>query len=204
MSHRNDERKTDILRFVERYLEQNGASPTTDIIAREMGIAKSTVSKYTARLIADGALERVGRYGLVCRDMPRPRARMKILGAVACGKPILAREDVLGYVTVDEDILGGDREYFALVADGNSMINAGIANGDIVYVEKRDYADDGEIVVALMEDEETGESRATLKRLFRDRKNRRFILHPENDALEDIIADDIRIIGVARRVLKKL
>ena len=142
MSLKNDVRKREILCFVEKYAEQMGVTPTTDTVAREMGLAKSTVSKYIARLIEEGALEKAGRYGLICSEGPRPRARMKILGAVACGKPILAQEDAVGYITVDEDILGGKGEYFALVAEGNSMINAGIEDGDIVYVEKRDFADE--------------------------------------------------------------
>ena len=134
----------------------------------------------------------------------RPKAGMPIIGTVACGKPKLADEDVEGYITVDEDIMGGYGEYFALVADGDSMINVGIESGDIVYIEKTDYAENGSIVVALIEDNETSETRATLKRFFRDEENKCYILRPENDALSDIIVSEVKILGVAKRVLKRL
>jgi repressor LexA len=84
------------------------------------------------------------------------------------------------------------------------MINVGIFEGDTVYVRKQDTADNGDIVVAMVEDELSDGWRATLKRFYRDEKNHRFILHPENDELDDIILSEIHIVGVAIRVLKNL
>ena len=204
MRAKNEEKKIEVYEFINRYISINGTSPTTAEICAAVGLAKATVSKYVNRLAEEGLLDRVGRYGLISSSVMRPKARMPIIGTVACGKPKLADEDVEGYITVDEDIMGGYGEYFALVADGDSMINVGIDSGDIVYIEKTDYAENGSIVVALIEDNETSETRATLKRFFRDEENKCYILRPENDALSDIIVSEVKILGVAKRVLKRL
>ena len=84
------------------------------------------------------------------------------------------------------------------------MIKVGVTPGDIVFVEKSDTAFDGDIVVAMIVDEQTGEERATLKRFYRDAENNRFILHPENDTMPDIVTSHLRILGIARKVLKSL
>ncbi len=203
MRAKNDRRMADILEFIRAFTEENGAAPTFGEICREMGIAKSTVSKYVNRLIECGELDKLGRYRTVPKDAPRGGKRLPILGAVACGKPMLAVEDIDGYMTVDGGMLG-EGEFFALVAEGDSMVEVGIASGDIVYIRRQQSADEGDIVVAIVEDETTGESRATLKRLFRDPDNRSFILHPENRAMSDIVVQELRIVGIAVRVLKNL
>ncbi len=204
MRSKNEERKKEVYEFINGYINENGTSPTTAEICAALGLAKATVSKYVNRLTEEGLLDRIGRYGLISAETSRPKNRLPIIGSVACGKPKLAEEDIEGYVTVDEDIMGKGGEYFALVADGDSMINVGIETGDIVYVEKTDYAENGDIVVALIEDSETAEPKATLKRFFRDEENKRYRLCPENDNLSDIIVSDLKILGIARRVLKKL
>ena len=94
--------------------------------------------------------------------------------------------------------LFGSGDYFILNASGNSMVNAGIEDGDMVLIKRQDYANPGDIVVALIEDE------ATLKRFYRDDENRRVILHPENDYMEDIYVKQCIIQGVAVFVFKKL
>lgn len=204
MSLKNEQRKWEIYEFINSFIKENGISPTTDEISKTLGVAKSTVSKFVNRLADEGLIGRMGRYGFISQGAPRPKSRMPIVGSVACGKPRLTEEDVEGYISVDEDILGGGGEYFALIADGESMIEAGIRSGDIVYIEKTDFAENGNIVVALIEDGETGEPKATLKRFYKDEANRRYILHPENTAMRDIIVNELKILGIARRVLKRL
>ena len=203
MNNKNDKRELEIYDFVNNYIQNKGFSPTTDEICREFGIAKSTASKFINRLIERGMLEKCGRYGLALTGRSGARRIAPIVGSVACGKPILASEDIEGYLTVDEGVMGRG-EFFALRAEGDSMINAGIWGGDLVYIRRQDSADDGEIVVAMVDDEVTGESRATLKRFFRDRENKRYILRPENEKMQDIIVTDLRILGVAVSVLKML
>ena len=203
MNNKNDKRESEIYDFVNNYIQIKGFSPTTDEICEEFGIAKSTASKFINRLIDDGRLVRYGRYGLALGEDVGTRRLAPIVGSVACGKPILANEDIEGYLSVDTDVMG-QGEFFALRAEGDSMINAGIGGGDLVYIRRQSYADDGEIVVAMVDDEITGESRATLKRFYRDRENKRYILRPENEKMRDIIVSEVNIIGVAISVLKML
>lgn len=109
-----------------------------------------------------------------------------IIGTVTAGSPIYAYEENLGYVTVDRSIKRG-RELFALRVKGDSMINAGILSGDAVIFVKQSVADNGDIVVALIDDE------ATVKRFFRE--DGYFRLQPENPDYEPIISEDVKILG---------
>ena len=102
--------------------------------------------------------------------MPVKKIKLPVLGNVACGEPIYANEDLEGYIYIDEDI-GAD---FCLRAQGDSMVNARIFDGDILYIKKQDMVDDGEIAVVLIEDE------ATVKRVYYDRENNTITLMPEN------------------------
>ena len=92
----------------------------------------------------------------------------------------------------------GSGKFFALVAKGNSMINAGISDGDIVIIRLQNSAEEGQIVIARVDDE------ATLKRYYLDRKNKRIRLHPENDEMQDMFYDQVDIQGVAVKVIKDL
>lgn len=203
MNPRNDERMTEIYEFIKGYIEENGTSPTTAEICSEFNISKATVSKFVGRLVENGDIERAGRYGLSLVDVSGPRISIPLIGTVACGKPILAREDIECYITVDRRLVG-DGDFFALTARGSSMIEASIQDGDIIYVRRQPYANEGDIVVAMITDELTGEATATLKRLYFDRKNEGYILHPENISMKDIMVKELRILGVAVSVLKKL
>jgi len=202
MSHKNEEKKLEIYRFINEYIRENGTSPTTLELSAAFKMAKSTVSKYVNRLIEEGLIEKNGRYRMISRDMTRPCVMMPVIGFVACGKPILAEEDIQGYIPLEESMARG--EYYGLLCEGDSMIDVGIRNGDVVYVKRQSTCDDGDIVVAMIEDEITGEARATLKRFYRDYENQRYILHPENSEMEDIIVDKVTIFGVALKVLKIL
>ena len=199
MSLENKERKREIREYIDKRLSR-GESPTTDEISRTFGISKATVSKYVTRLISEGIFRKSGRYGL--RSCVRGAGEIPVVGAVACGRPILASEDILEYLPIEEGLSGED--FFGLVCEGDSMIGVGIFDGDTVYVKRQTTADNGDIVVAMLPDLETGERRATLKRFFRDGENARYILRPENPDMEDIITDTVEIVGVAYRVYKRL
>ena len=202
MSRKNEERTREVYLFVKKYIRENGVSPTISRVAEEFGMAKSTTSKYLTRLIEEGAIERRGRYGMQTMENTYVPYMMPVIGIVACGKPILAVEDIKGYIPLDESMARG--EYFGLVAKGDSMIDVGINDGDVVYVRRQQTCEDGDIVVAMIDDEFSDGTEATLKRFYRDYENERFILHPENPALDDIVVDKVRILGVAMRVLKIL
>ena len=202
MNKRNDDRKNEIYKFINEYLSENGVSPTTAEIAARFGISKSTVSKFVNRLNDEGLIERVGRYHMTTDRIEAVSYRMPIIGTVACGKPILAEEDIKGYIPIDPP--HSSDEFFGLIAEGDSMIDAGISDGDIVYIKRQSTADEGDIVVAMIEDDSADTYRATLKRFFRDSKNKRYVLHPENKSMQDIIVGEVKILGVAYRVLKTL
>ena len=203
MNKRNDERKLEIYNFIRSFISEQGKSPTTLEICEAMAIGKATASKYVTRLIEEGVLEKNGRYGLKCISSAGRTKRLPIIGTIACGKPRLAVEDIEGYISVDDEYLG-DGEYFALTASGSSMKDVGIDEGDIVYIKRQMTAENGDIVAAIISDEITGESIATLKRFYKDEAHKRFILHPENREMSDIIVKDVSIVGIAVRVLKNL
>jgi repressor LexA len=155
-------------------------------------------------------LANLEKLGLVKRDPTKPRALevlvdkareavtgggLPLVGQVAAGSPVLAEENIEEYVPVPE-IAGGEEGEFVLKVKGDSMVNAGILEGDHVIVRKQDTAKNGEIVVALVGDE------ATVKRFFREEDHIR--LQPENDTLEPILTRDVhllgRVVGVCRRV----
>ena len=192
----------DVYRFVTAFLKERGVCPTTVEIGTKLGMAKSTVSKYMNRLVEEGLIEKYGRYQTVTADS-FSYTKMPIIGSIACGSPMLAIEEAEGYLPIDEGALG-EGEYFGLIASGNSMIGVGIDDGDIVYVRRQSTAENGEIVVAMVEDEFTDGWRATLKTFYRDETGNRYILHPENPELCDIILTEVNIVGVAVRVLKNL
>ena len=206
MRAKNDERKMEVYRFVNDFMKERGVCPTTQEIGDTLGMAKSTVSKYMNRLMEDGLIEKYGRYQTVLSEnsvLPSNYVMMPVVGSISCGQPILAIEDVEEYIPIDVSLLGYG-EYFGLIARGDSMIDAGIHDGDTVYIRKQNSAMDGEIVVAMIEDDYCDGWNATLKRFYRDLKNNRYILHPENTALQDIIVDHVHVVGVAVRVLKNL
>ena len=202
MRPKNDARKMDVYRFVTAFMKERGVCPTTAEIGARLGMAKSTVSKYMNRLAEEGLIEKYGRYQTVTSDS-FSYTKMPIIGSVACGSPMLAIEEAEGYLPIDEGALGAG-EYFGLIASGDSMIGVGIDDGDTVYVRRQSTAGDGEIVVAMVEDEFSDGWRATLKTFYRDEKNNRYILRPENPDLDDIILKEVHIVGVAVRVLKNL
>ena len=195
------QRQREVFDFIRGYARDHGYPPAVRDIGRALGLASpSTVHAHLSKL---------ERAGLVRRDPTKPRALellagaaraaagagLPLVGRVAAGQPILAEENVEEYVEVPE-LAGGGQGEFVLRVAGESMRDAGILEGDYVVVRRQDTADDGEIVVALVEDE------ATVKRLFRERDHIR--LQPENEAMEPIRAREVtilgRVVGVCRRV----
>ena len=120
-----------------------------------------------------------------------------ILGKVSCGVPKFAEENIEEYVRLPVALFGRG-QFFILRANGDSMIEADINDGDLVLIRQQNYADEGQIVVALMDDE------ATLKRYYPEPENQRIRLHPENCQMDDIFVSDCIIQGVAVKVLKDL
>lgn len=188
------EKELEIYQFVKDCIERDGYAPSVRDICRAMGIrSTSTVHNYIHRLDEKGYLQMSSRKSRALRiggnagETTEQTRRVPILGRVTAGTPILAIENYDGYVDFPSVMARGRANLFALRVMGESMIEAGILNGDIVVVESMQHADDGEIVVAMIEDE------ATVKRLFHD--GGRIRLQPANSAMNPIYSDDVTILG---------
>lgn len=167
---------------------QEGHVPSVRELCQATGLkSTSTVHLHLKNLEERGLIEREpGLNRCIKLAGSEPTTRVPVLGRVTAGAPILAVEDIQGYIPINESISRG-RNLFALAVVGESMINAGILDGDIVIVHKTSTASNGEIVVALIEDE------ATVKRFYKE--NGHFRLQPENETFEPIIVDNVTILG---------
>lgn len=203
MSHKNEDRKIAIYDFINDFISEYGVSPSVREVAEGVGCSVGAAHKYINRLIDEGLLERFGHNQIITRMNEAPMGRYPVVGAIACGKPKLAIQDIETYIPMSKEILGNG-EFFVLVADGDSMIEAGIDAGDLVFIRKQTYAEEGQIVAALIQDDYSSECYATLKRYYRDPANKRFILHPENESMDDIYVKEVNIIGVAVKILKNV
>ena len=189
----------EIKRFVENYYMKEYHSPSITEIAKAVNIARSTAHAYLVDMNEKGMLSYNGkdiRTELIEQIKPNV-TRAAILGSISCGVPNFAEENIEEYVSLPESMFGKG-EFFILKAKGESMIEVGIEEGDLVVIKAQNYAEEGQIVVALVEDE------ATLKRFYKDKKTNRVRLHPENSKMEDIIVDNCIIQGVAVKVIKDL
>ena len=204
-------RQQEIWTFLTQYVDEHGYPPTVREIGQAVGLASpSTVHAHLANL---------ERAGLIKRDPTKPRAlelrrdsvpeparpaedvhRLPLVGEIAAGGPLLAEQNVEDYLAVPEPLARGGEE-FLLRVKGDSMVNAGILDGDLVVVRREQTARDGEIVVALAGQDELADE-ATVKRLFREKG--RIRLQPENDALEPIYADHVQVLGVVTGVFRAL
>lgn len=185
--------------FVEEYYLSHYQSPTTAQIAEGVGIARSTAYKYLVEMDHRNMLSYDGKTiktEIIEQSSPK-LIRAAILGNVSCGLPNFAEENIEEYVSLPEALFGKG-EFYILRANGESMVDIGIEDGDLVVIRKQSTANEGEIVVALVDDE------ATLKRFYMDTLNKRIILHPENKTMEDIYVDNCIIQGVAVKVIKDL
>lgn len=191
----SSERYELIKKFIIEYVDEAGISPTVYEIADGTGIAKTSVARYVNAMIERGEIDNCGRRTLKPTDTKAEAVRVPILGQVACGLPKLAEENIEEYVRLPVALFGRGA-FYILRAVGDSMVNAGIDDGDLVLIRQQPTAEVGQIVVALVEDE------ATLKRYYPEKDHVR--LHPENPELEDIIVPSCEIQGVAVKVLKDL
>lgn len=167
---------------------EDGVSPTIREICRDLGIAStSTASRYVNQLVEEGYLEKKDNMNRTLRLSGSGAVRLPVVGLITAGQPILAVEDISEYIsfTPKKNYSG---ELFALRIRGDSMINAGIFDGDFVIVERTSYVNNGEIAAVLVDGEE-----ATVKRFYKEKGHYR--LEPENDDMDDIIAYECSIIG---------
>ena len=186
-SQQNQQR---ILDFIKKEIEQKGYPPSVREICAGVGL-KSTSTVHAH-------LNHLEEQGYIRRDSTKPRAleiidgtqsrgrSVPLVGRVTAGLPILAIENIEEYMTLPQEMLGRD-EVFCLRVQGESMIDAGILDGDIIVVREQNNAENGEIVVAMIEDE------ATVKRIYYEKTRVR--LQPENQFMEPIYAENAQVIG---------
>ncbi len=186
-----------IEKFVSDYTDNAGISPTMQEVADGVGASKATVQRYVVQMCEDGILGYSGYRTMISTKTKAAAIRVPVLGTIACGTPKFAEENIEEYVRLPVALFGKGN-FFILRAYGDSMIEAGIDNGDLVLIRQQNYADEGQIVVALMGDE------ATLKRFYPEPKKHRVRLHPENSRMDDIYVDNCEIQGVAVKVIKEL
>ena len=173
------------LQWIRNAVEQQGRFPTVRALQQAMGLSStSQAAALLERLEAQGSIERDGRYRRLAGA--KGSVSVAVLGTIAAGVPLLAAEQIEGYLPVDPAIARG-RSLFALKVRGESMINAGILPQDTVLLEQTATVENGEIAAVLLEDE------ATLKRVYREKGGIR--LQPENDAMEPIFTQDCQILG---------
>lgn len=190
-----------ILKFIEKYYSINGRSPTIREIADALQISKSCVGEYLNEMVSKKLIiNNGGSRGIMTMKMAKTNnsvSNLPVVGSIACGSPLLAEENIECYIPIPKEFLGNG-EFFILQANGDSMIDAGINNRDYVIIRKQETAEQGQIVVALIDNE------ATLKRYYIDRKKRKVRLHPENKDMEDMYFDSIVVQGVAVKVIKDI
>lgn len=196
LAKRTENRQTEVLKFIHTCVDQKGYPPTV----REIGEGVSLSSTSTVH----GHLSRLEKKGLIQRDPTKPRAieltalgletigvqqeSIPMLGTVTAGEPILAVEEASDYFPIPPNLTTQDGQLFMLTIRGESMINAGILDGDQVIVRKQDFAENGDIVIAMTEEDE-----ATCKRFYKEKDYIR--LQPENDFMEPIILPIVKILG---------
>lgn len=182
-----------VLEFISQNIEKEGYAPSVRDICAALGFkSTSTVHMYLERLEAKGYIQKAsGKSRTIRVDSKDSNAgrhyKVPLIGQVAAGIPILTVESFDGYIDYSTDKHYDPNSLYALRVKGESMIEAGILNGDIVIIEKRDYAENGEIVVAMIEDE------ATVKRFFKE--NGSYRLQPENSSMQPIYTDTVSILG---------
>ncbi|BDP49868.1 LexA repressor [Enterococcus faecium] len=196
MARQTESRQIEVLRYIHEQVTQKGYPPTV----REIGEAVQLSSTSTVH----GHLARLEKKGFIQRDPTKPRAieltkqglekigirptTIPVLGVVTAGEPILAVEDASDFFPIPPNLSSEEGSLFMLTIRGDSMINAGILDGDNVIVRKQETAQNGDIVIAM-----TAEDEATCKRFYKEKNF--FRLQPENDLLEPIILDQVSILG---------
>lgn len=195
---RKGEKQHEILEFIHKEVANRGYPPTVREICNATGLASTST--------VHGHLSRLEKQGYILRDPAKPRAIevtedgllklginesedfIPVLGVVTAGAPILAVEDATEFFPIPDNLTQSRGDLFMLTIRGDSMINAGILDGDYVIVKRQDIADNGDIVIAM-----TDEDEATCKRFYRESDHIR--LEPENDHLEPIILPNVAILG---------
>ena len=196
------DRQKEVLTYISTYTEENSYPPTVRDISEHFGISLRAVQDHSLALQKKGFLsqsQKKARSIRVLSDMrdKEPQtyiSKVPLLGTVAAGKPLLSEENLDGYVNLTEPFVRPGKSYFALRVRGQSMVNAGILDGDLAVVEQSSTAIDGQIIVAVIDDA------ITLKRYYKE--SGRIRLQPENPDFQAIYCTDVRIVGILSNIVR--
>lgn len=193
---KTEDKLNKIYAYVKEYIEINGYAPTVRDICNDLKIkSTATAHSYLSRLNNRGLIVKAGeKKRAIALKNAADSFSVPVIGVVAAGTPILAVENFEDYYPIPKEFYTGD-ETFILHVKGESMINAGILDGDKIIVKKCETAKNGDICVALVDDS------ATVKRFYK--RNDKIVLHPENDYMEDIVLDDVKILGLVTGLIRK-
>ncbi|MBO4533625.1 MAG: transcriptional repressor LexA [Treponema sp.] len=196
------DRQKEVLDFISGFAEENGFPPTVREISDHFQISIRAVQDHIIALQKKGFLSQSQKRSRSIRVLSDTRDKEKLpfvgkvplLGTVAAGKPLLSEENLDGYVNLTEPFVRPGKTYFALRVRGQSMINAGILEGDLAVIEQSDIAADGQIIVAVIDDA------ITLKRYYKETD--RIRLQPENPDFQAIYCKDVRIVGILSNIVR--
>ena len=209
-------RERAILKYIEKGIEENGYAPSVREIGKKVGLrSTATVHGYVARLTELGYIKKENKKGRTLRLIKNSKGELienkknegknyysgkelvdvPVIGKITAGEPILAVENITDTFPIPIDFVGNS-ETFMLTVRGESMIEAGILNGDYILIRKQNTAENGEIIVALIEDE------ATVKTFYKEKD--RIRLQPQNSTMDPIIVPDCQILGKVIGVFRKM
>lgn len=189
-----------VLDYLNKTIDEQGYPPSVREVCTALGFkSTSTVQMYINRLIAKGYISKSDGKSRTIRKIDESedgtkKYKVPVIGQVAAGLPILAQQNHEGYLSYSSLKTLDESKLFALRVKGESMIDVGILDGDYVVVEQRSYAENGEVVVALVEDE------ATVKRFFKE--NGAYRLQPENKTMNPIIVNEVSVLGKVIAVIR--
>ncbi|PIX90705.1 MAG: repressor LexA [Candidatus Moranbacteria bacterium CG_4_10_14_3_um_filter_44_15] len=187
--------------YLKKYIRKNGISPTFAEIKKHLRLkALSTISEHIEELVDKGFVIKNG-YGArsieIVNNKKFDLIQIPLLGTIAAGQPIEAIENYGETITLARNEMGVPGQHYALKVKGNSMVDEGIFDGDIVVIRKQENVDDGQTVVAIIDDNE-----ATLKKIFREKK--RIKLQPANQAMLPIFRKEVEVRGVVVKIVRNL
>ena len=196
------ERQKEVLTFISQFTEDNVCPPTVREIGDHFGISLRAVQDHITALQKKGYITQTQKRSRSIRVLVDMRekapelyvGKVPLLGNVAAGRPLLSEENLDGYVNLTEPFVRPGKSYFALRVRGQSMINAGILDGDLAVVEQASTAIDGQIIVAVIDDA------ITLKRYYKEAG--RIRLQPENPQFQAIYCTDVRIVGILSNIVR--
>lgn len=189
------DKSEEVLAYLQSYISENGYPPSVREICKECDLkSTATAFGYLNYLADSGLINKAGRKKRAV-SLKQTSVTIPLIGTVAAGEPIFASQNYEGYYTIPGNMFSGN-DLFMLNVHGSSMIKIGMLDGDKIIVKKQESADNGDIVVALVDDS------ATVKRFYK--RDGKIVLHPENDDMSDFIFDDVTILGKVVGLLRNI